>query len=66
MGDARVWRRLDKALVDTNWLSLFSNYDCQVLGTCILDYSSLVVDVKSSSQGGPKPFKFFDMWMENP
>ena len=53
MGNARVWRRLDRALVDTNWLSLFSNSNCQVLEAGISDHSPLVVDVKLSSQGGP-------------
>lgn len=48
------------------WLSLFPLFETKFLLPGIFDHFPSITTVGRSQGGKPKPFKFFDMWIEHP
>lgn len=53
-------------LVNGLWLSLFPLSETNFLLPGISNHSPSITTVRGNHSGKPKPFKFFDMWMEHP
>lgn len=53
-------------LVNNSWLSLFLCFETNFLLPGIFDHSPSITTVGKIPEGKPKPFKFFDMWIEHP
>ncbi|KAH7853634.1 hypothetical protein Vadar_004941 [Vaccinium darrowii] len=56
--------RLDRALVNTQWLNMFTESAAVVLVLGISDHSPIVVSILPY-KGGKKPFKFFNFWLKH-
>jgi len=58
--------RLDNVLCNEAWINTLpeSSYECQNQASS--DHSPLWLQFYPGSKGGPKPFKFFNYWMNCP
>ncbi|KAH1114715.1 hypothetical protein J1N35_008093 [Gossypium stocksii] len=56
--------RLDRFLVEEEWLELFDDIQQQRLNRSVLDHIPILL-IKESVDWGPKPFKFFNAWYRN-
>ncbi|XP_050207366.1 uncharacterized protein LOC126656792 [Mercurialis annua] len=64
-GEARIWRKLDRALINSEWLDSYGDSDYVALNAGVSDHSPLIVTINKTVNKGAKPFKFFNMWMDN-
>ncbi|KAK1293051.1 hypothetical protein QJS10_CPB17g00611 [Acorus calamus] len=64
--DNRIACKLDRALVNIHWTSSYSNSFIQVLSPGLSDHSPLLVTSRPPIPGGPRPFKYFQMWESHP
>ncbi|XP_027150996.1 uncharacterized protein LOC113777277 [Coffea eugenioides] len=62
----RIWKRLDRVLINQHWLEFLSNTSVQHLNRAASDHSPLLVSLRSADASIPKPFKFQSFWVPNP
>lgn len=55
--------RLDRALISPEWMSQ-AQWELKGLGRKSLDHSAIWL-IRKSVDWGPKPFKVFNIWLEN-
>ncbi|KAJ9559912.1 hypothetical protein OSB04_005072 [Centaurea solstitialis] len=60
--DGRKLSKLDRFLVSSNFFPIWNNPLVQVLPQTIADHCPLVLQVEDYNYG-PKPFRFFDSWL---
>ncbi|OVA11591.1 hypothetical protein BVC80_1463g3 [Macleaya cordata] len=60
-----VEERLDRSLSNTGWLDLFSKSMLKQLASIASDHSPILLTTNPSFTSGPKPFKFFGLWLED-
>lgn len=58
--------KFDRVLMNNSWLSLFPCSETNFLLSGISDHAPSITTVGRTLGGKPKPFKFFDMWIEHP
>ncbi|KAK1302793.1 hypothetical protein QJS10_CPB12g00475 [Acorus calamus] len=61
--DNRIACKLDNALVNLDWTTGFADSFVHVLSPGLSDHSALLVTVKPPIPTGPRPFKYFQMWI---
>ncbi|XP_020243302.1 uncharacterized protein LOC109821533 [Asparagus officinalis] len=64
--ESRVWSRLDRALVNDEWISSYSASHVEFLLPNFSDHSPAQISIYDDSTQGKKPFKFFKMWTNHP
>lgn len=64
-GSGFVARKLDRVLVNEEWLCSFGKTCVDFPTGGISDHSPPVISVGSWISFGPKPFKFYNFWLEN-
>ncbi|XP_059446471.1 uncharacterized protein LOC132178021 [Corylus avellana] len=57
--------KLDKVLVNEFWMSYFVKTIVEFLSGGISDHSPAIISVGSLQSFGPKPFKFFNYWLDH-
>ncbi|XP_071902725.1 uncharacterized protein [Coffea arabica] len=62
----RIWKRLEKTLVNQQWLDFLPNTSVQHLNHTSSDHSPLLVSMRPASASVPKSFKFQTFWISNP
>jgi hypothetical protein len=60
-----VARKLDRVLANEFWLSYFGKTIVEFQLGGVSDHSPAVISVGSLQNFGPKPFKFFNYWLEH-
>ncbi|XP_019223633.1 PREDICTED: uncharacterized protein LOC109205377 [Nicotiana attenuata] len=60
-----VWKRLDRGLVNDNWLATFSATTISHLDSTGSDHSPLLMDMNVRPDSTKKYFKFLNCWTEN-
>ncbi|XP_020258809.1 uncharacterized protein LOC109835235 [Asparagus officinalis] len=63
--DARVWCRLDRALVNDSWIHKYNSSHVEFLLPNFSDHSHALVSIYEEDMQGKKPFKFFNMWINH-
>ncbi|KAK9733590.1 hypothetical protein RND81_04G076900 [Saponaria officinalis] len=64
-GLARKWMRLDRALVNSDWLAAFLSSSAEALPAGVSDHSPVVVSFNTDFCPRPKQFKFLNCWAQN-
>lgn len=64
--ERRVWKRLDRVLVNHEWMNLFDSTSVNHLISTGSDHSPLFVIAKSTQREPIKYFKFLDFWTDEP
>lgn len=62
-GVARIYKRLDRILVNQSWLSLNVSTPVSHLARIASDHAPLLLEVKKESKGPQKSFKFLNFWV---
>ncbi|CAI9094645.1 OLC1v1030420C1 [Oldenlandia corymbosa var. corymbosa] len=62
VGEERVYAKLDRALVNGEWVDTFPDSLVSVQMEGISDHTPLVVQIENKIQKKATPFKFFNMW----
>lgn len=64
-GLARRWARLDRYLVNSNWISIFNNFSNKHLPWTVSDHSPIYLSVFSNPPFlAKKPFRFENIWFD--
>lgn len=58
----RLWRKLDRILFNSHWLSIASSCSVELLNRSTFDHSSLLF-ICAPSISQPKVFRFQNMWL---
>ena len=66
VGLGKIESKLDRVLVNGEWLSAFPTSEANFLLPGISDHSPSITSVGINCRGKPKPSKFFDMRTEHP
>jgi hypothetical protein len=61
-----VAKKLDRVLANEAWMGLYGNTQVDFLEAGVSDHSPSVITVGRLKSFGPRPFKFFSYWAENP
>ncbi|XP_042954594.1 uncharacterized protein LOC122291007 [Carya illinoinensis] len=65
-GLAHSWARLDHALMNASFLSIFSNAICSYLPRSTSDHAPMMIELKKDPcPYGPSPFHFQQMWVDH-
>ena len=64
-GDARIWKRLDRGLVNDNWLRIMPNTSITHLPSGGSDHCPLLMEMKNDKENAIKYFKFLNCWTEH-
>ncbi|XP_026459483.1 uncharacterized protein LOC113360158 [Papaver somniferum] len=64
--DNRILSKLDRAMVNMEWVTRFSDSKAVFLEAGISDHSSMVVSIFEDRVHGPPPFKFYNFMTEEP
>ncbi|XP_043696657.1 uncharacterized protein LOC122647302 [Telopea speciosissima] len=65
-GNSRIACKLDRVLVNEEWLHSFPSSHASFENPGISDHSPISLDIQPFTSFGPKPFKYFDMWSSHP
>ena len=60
-----VMKKLDRVLVNHQWLHLFPQCIVHFLPPGVSDHSMAYISIGERQDFGPKPFKFFNVWTEH-
>lgn len=64
--NGRVWKRLDRVLVNSDWLSSFPTSCAQLLPRTTSDHAPILFKVGQSTDVLAKPFRFQNFWLHRP
>ncbi|XP_043687599.1 uncharacterized protein LOC122638815 [Telopea speciosissima] len=62
-GSSRVCCKLDRAMVNLNWLDVLRSSEATFLPPGLSDHSPAVVSIFDGVNFGRKPFRFFEAWI---
>ncbi|XP_071928156.1 uncharacterized protein [Coffea arabica] len=65
-GMARVWRRLDRLLLNSAAMRMESDFIVQHLGRDSSDHAPLLLSAVTRLDGKPSPFRFLNVWTIKP
>ncbi|XP_043697542.1 uncharacterized protein LOC122648386, partial [Telopea speciosissima] len=65
-GSNRISCKLDRVMVNEEWLSAFPSSHANFDNPDISDHSPISLAIQPFPSFGPKPFKYFDMWASHP
>lgn len=57
--------RLDRSIVNADWISFWSGTSCNILVRCNSDHYPLSLTMNKGISARPSTFKFFKMWTEH-
>ncbi|KAG5567974.1 hypothetical protein H5410_065010 [Solanum commersonii] len=63
--EARVWKRLDRSMVNDKWLENLPQTTIENLSSVGSDHSPLLMEMIQTNQSHTKYFKFLHCWVEN-
>ncbi|CAL1378444.1 unnamed protein product [Linum trigynum] len=61
-----IARKLDRILVNVDWLDGFPDSVAEFLNPSFSDHCGMLVRPSRPRKSFPKPFRFFEMWMQHP
>ncbi|XP_020266342.1 uncharacterized protein LOC109841815 [Asparagus officinalis] len=64
--DTRVWSRLDRTLVNEDWILNYTTSRVEYLMPLYSNHSPGLITIGDDNFEGKKPFKFFNMWTKHP
>ena len=62
LGAGRITGRLDRALVNNEWIDLLPNSYYAYLNCASSDHCPILLHLLPKMDSGPKPFKYFNYW----
>ncbi|XP_015161207.1 uncharacterized protein [Solanum tuberosum] len=62
---ARVWKRLDRSMVNDKWLEVMPQTTIDHLSSVGSDHSPLLLELTKTNESHTKYFKFLNFWVEN-
>ncbi|XP_060177798.1 uncharacterized protein LOC132607735 [Lycium barbarum] len=62
--EKRVWQRLDRVLINHNWMNLFDSTNVDHLIRTVSDHFPILTMANSFQRNHVKYFKFLDLWTE--
>ncbi|XP_060202736.1 uncharacterized protein LOC132631154 [Lycium barbarum] len=62
----RIWKRLDRVIINDNWLQRFNNVTVRHLSTTGSDHRPLLLKCYDSNTNAIKHFRFRHFWVEQP
>ncbi|XP_020242781.1 uncharacterized protein LOC109820997 [Asparagus officinalis] len=62
----RIWRRLDRMLVNEDWIFKYTSSQTEYLMPLCSDHSPGMLTISDEKIYGNRPFKFFAMWTKHP
>ena len=65
-GNKRICCKLDRAMVNPQWIAQFQISEAIFLDPSISDHSPILVKIANKKNFGPKPFRFINAWMDHP
>lgn len=65
-GNARVFAKLDRVLVNAQWEEMYPNVGVAFLNEGEFDHSHALLSVNESNGQIKNPFKYFTMWKSSP
>ncbi|XP_020242621.1 uncharacterized protein LOC109820840 [Asparagus officinalis] len=63
---SRVWSRLDRILINDEWIFKHTASQAEYLMPLCSDHSPGLITIDDTKFVGKKPFKFFNMWAKHP
>ncbi|XP_020270846.1 uncharacterized protein LOC109846036 [Asparagus officinalis] len=63
--DTRVWSRLDRTLINDNWIQQLNSSHVEFMVPRLSDHSPGIISVYEDCSYGKKPFRFFNMWTKH-
>ncbi|XP_070047027.1 uncharacterized protein LOC142169774 [Nicotiana tabacum] len=60
-----VWKRLDRGLVNDQWLVAFPATNISYLASTGSDHNPLLIEINIRQEMGKRHFKFFNDWVDN-
>jgi len=63
--EARVWKRLDRAMVNDKWLEVMPQTTIENLSSVGSDHTPLLMEMIRANESHIKYFKFLHFWVEN-
>ncbi|XP_020265045.1 uncharacterized protein LOC109840710 [Asparagus officinalis] len=64
--DSRIWSRLDRCLVNEDWIHSYTSSQVEYLIPNCSDHSPALITIEDDIPEGKRPFKFFNMWVKHP
>ena len=65
-GDGYIAKKLDRALINAQWLFSFLSSRMEFLSLGVSDHYLVIIQLSSTISSSPKPFKFFNFWTRHP
>ncbi|XP_020240918.1 uncharacterized protein LOC109819572 [Asparagus officinalis] len=62
----RIWSRLDRCLVNEDWIHQYTTSQVEFLLPRCSDHSPALLTIEDDAIKGKRPFKFFNMWVKHP
>ncbi|XP_020254008.1 uncharacterized protein LOC109831081 [Asparagus officinalis] len=63
--DSRIWSRLDRCLVNEEWIHNYTSSQVEFLMPSCSDHSPALLTIGDDEIAGKRPFKFFNMWTKH-
>ncbi|XP_020258878.1 uncharacterized protein LOC109835307 [Asparagus officinalis] len=64
--DSRIWSRLDRVLINEEWIQTYTSSQVDYLVPNCSDHSHTLITIGEDDFKGKRPFKFFSMWINHP
>ncbi|MQM12386.1 hypothetical protein Taro_045303 [Colocasia esculenta] len=64
-GARRIACRMDRALINHSWIDTFPDSFVHYGDQLLSDHAQLTINTEDAVVGGPKPFKFYNMWAQH-
>ncbi|XP_020245216.1 uncharacterized protein LOC109823347 [Asparagus officinalis] len=63
--DNRIWSKLDRCLVNEDWIHQYTTSQVEFLLPRCSDHSPALLTIEDDAIKGKRPFKFFNMWVKH-
>lgn len=64
--DGRIWRRLDRAIINEKWLNTDGGSFAEALPPIISDHSPIIIRIQRTKSSGRRVFRFDNFWCKHP
>ena len=64
-GGVTIWERLDKAVANQEWISMFPSYSVTHLDTIFLDHKPLSIHMEGLLIRNQRPWRFKQVWLND-
>ncbi|KAF6157633.1 hypothetical protein GIB67_037206, partial [Kingdonia uniflora] len=61
----RVAVKLNRVLINSQWMNTFNYSQAKFLNPIVSDHSPYILNITSPSSSNPKPFKFYNCWVDD-